>query len=406
MRWTHVLSSILALCCCVLVAAQATLPVPEGSYTTRSRHYELVTDLPRERARELAAHMDAVNEGYAKRMSSFRKQRPGRSSLAIFAERDTYLEFLRGIGIDGTGSGGMFISGHGLSVLATWINEKPMARTHHVLQHEGLHQFVNERIGSLLPIWANEGLAEYFGEALMVRGRLKTGIASQGRIERIRDLIEEGEALPFEMLIRMTNEEWLRRVRTGEAGSASVLYDQSWAMVHFLVHGDGGRYRSAFEDYLKRVSRNTPSTWAFRDAFGSNDLEPFQKAWERFVLEQWNPDPLSTGVERLEFLAEGINELAKDSELPPTLGGLRSALVAMPFVLIRREHGVYMLQSAEQDELFEAPKPQRRGRRAPTINYILQPGAARPELSIEGLSVPVRIEWNEDGLGGYEIVLG
>jgi hypothetical protein len=34
----------------------------------------------------------------------------------------------------------------------------------HVVQHEGFHQFVAQVIRGDMPIWANEGLAEYFGE--------------------------------------------------------------------------------------------------------------------------------------------------------------------------------------------------------------------------------------------------
>ncbi|MBV8780365.1 MAG: hypothetical protein JO353_03115 [Phycisphaerae bacterium] len=55
-------------------------------------------------------------------------------------------------------------------------------------------------------------------------------------------------------------------------------YDQAWSMVHFLAHGDDGKYTQAFESYMRLVGRGRPSEVAWNSIFGSNTAA-FEKQW-------------------------------------------------------------------------------------------------------------------------------
>ena len=54
-----------------------------------------------------------------------------------------------------------------------FAGEHITAYTWHTVQHEGFHQFAHAVIGGDIPTWLNEGLAEYFGEALFTGGRVR-----------------------------------------------------------------------------------------------------------------------------------------------------------------------------------------------------------------------------------------
>ena len=43
----------------------------------------------------------------------------------------------------------------------------------HVAQHEGFHQFAWSRFAEDLPVWVNEGMAEFFGESVIVGDTLR-----------------------------------------------------------------------------------------------------------------------------------------------------------------------------------------------------------------------------------------
>ena len=66
------------------------------------------------------------------------------------------------------------------------------------LQHEGFHQFARIVLRVQLPPWVNEGLAEYFERAIIVRGRVKLGIADQWSITRVRQAVRRSEAMDLD----------------------------------------------------------------------------------------------------------------------------------------------------------------------------------------------------------------
>jgi hypothetical protein len=61
-------------------------------------------------------------------------------------------------------------------------------------------------------------------------------------------------------------------------------YDMAWSMVHFLAHGDGGRYQGAFTQFVKDIGRGKPWDRAWLANFGS--AEGFEKKWSEWWLAQ------------------------------------------------------------------------------------------------------------------------
>jgi hypothetical protein len=67
------------------------------------------------------------------------------------------------------------------------------------------------------------------------------------------------------------------------AGSNTALkYAQSYTLVHYLLHGDGGKLRPGFMDFLRRVYKGDASTTSFQDAIGVREQD-FEKAWHAYA---------------------------------------------------------------------------------------------------------------------------
>ena len=66
-----------------------------------------------------------------------------------------------------------------------------------MLQHEGFHQFAFNHIGEALPTWINEGLAQYFEDAIIVGDKMTTGLANARRVEQVKQALEDGRAMDF-----------------------------------------------------------------------------------------------------------------------------------------------------------------------------------------------------------------
>lgn len=390
MNRKSVIGVLLTVCATVWLLGAGPGNVP-------SRHYRVSGDLDTPRARALAGHMDAVFDEFGKRFASFPAKNSKQFGLHLFASEEAYLEFLRGKGFDASNTAGIFFFIGGEAGLATFIDGQAERRMLHTLQHEGFHQFAHVRIGESLPIWANEGLAEYFGEAILVRRVLRTGVAPEGRLVVLRERLRRGDGFPLEVILEMSNEEWSALV-TGGDPRAGLLYDQAWSMAHFLVHAKNGLYADAFVVYLRAISEGAEPADAFARAFRGTPAE-MDKAWQTFVLEEWQADPIGTAAERLEFIAEGIGAFAQEGQSLTSIGQLQSWMQERGMVLTRTQHGVSRATSSMDDDNFRAPCVPGT-RRQPTLELTPPDRESRlPGARVTGLEAMVTLVWVRAGDG-------
>lgn len=389
----------------------------------KSRAYDVTSDLSREELDPLIDRMDLVAAEYARRFSSFRTRDARSPALRIYRTAGAYMDHLAELGINGANSAGMFYVGTGaFPTLAAWTEGNPRGRLYHVLQHEGFHQFLYARLGDNVPIWANEGLAEYFGYAIEVGGKLRTGIAPPSVIHSIQTAVEEGAAFGFGEFIRMTHEQWGARVESGDF-RAGIMYDQAWSVAHFLIHADNGKYADRFHRFLIETSEGKSVDQALEAAFGSADVTPFEKAWKQYVADL-EPDPVATAVERLAFLAEGLIFLHGQDVRPDSLDALKAELRKIEFRWIVPTHASIRIFESTDDTLFTPPPAARNKAAGITLTHAAPAKPARkpkskraadnddpaaalpPDIVITGQPLDIRLTWFADsgGAPAYEVV--
>ena len=306
-------------CLCVRRVAQIRRLT---EYSTQN--YDLKTDLPRAEARAYAQHMDEVFAVYTQRFQRYGKQAHDRMPLYIFSRRQDYIAFLAGKGLNVANTAGIFFITDRGSGLATFVEDQPKSKVFAVLQHEGFHQFANRYLGDHLPIWINEGLAQYFEAAIVVHGKMRLGIPDTYGLSVVQAALKADATVPFDDLLSLENRQW-NSVLVGQPKAAGLLYAQSWSMVYFLIKGQGGRFQPLLEKYLMLISDGRPSSTAFRDTFGT-DVPAFEKMWRQYIAAL-QPDPINVAVERLEFFAEGLGFLQRQGvPMPCELSGTQEPI--------------------------------------------------------------------------------
>jgi hypothetical protein len=350
------LFAFLCVLCVFAVTCRAQERQARPSWWDRSveekvGHYWIKTDLPADEANALARHLNLMYAEYSKRLASLPVRAQEKLNVLIFKKRDDYEITLRArFGVTATGSGGMFFVTSQGSGLAFWTADLPQRRIEHVVQHEGFHQFAYSRFGNDLPIWVNEGLAEFFGESIVVSDTLIIGQSTPRVLDAVKNAIELNTYVPFRRMLTISPVEWSAALHDG---SAALNYQQAWSMVHFLVYGDGGKYVGAFETYLKHLNNGLPSEQAFIRAFGP-DIVAFESRWKQYALAA-KPSAFVSAMERIEFLAEGLLELSRKGVYPETLEGLRDELRAIGFTHTINTHGVEIRLDSKDDALFTIP---------------------------------------------------
>ena len=97
-----------------------------------------------------------------------------------------------------------------------------------------------------------------------------------------------------------------------EPDRALVNYTQAWSMVHFLVHAEDGRYRQAFSEMIRDISRGRNPQDAFRARLGRN-VEAFEKRYRQWWMQRKEDDSAGLYIKAVvqtltSFLARAVSQ--------------------------------------------------------------------------------------------------
>src|SRR5215207_7370510 len=181
------LFALVVLIACLPAPATVAAP-PAASRPPELRRYDtpyyvIHTDLPDEGAAEAVARMTPLATGLRNRTRAlgFAGRIDTRLPFYLYARREDYLA---------TGAppqtAGAFL---GDRLIAAAVDDRG-STTWHVVQHEAFHQFAAAAPGTELPAWLNEGLGEYFGEALFTGDGYVCGVVPEWRLKRVKQSLE------------------------------------------------------------------------------------------------------------------------------------------------------------------------------------------------------------------------
>ncbi len=369
----------------------------------KTRHYVVYTNAGRQRAKFFARHMDRIFNEYQKRFEQSDFKRDGSNkpmALYLLKTQQDYIQQLAQFQVNATNSGGMFVVSDQTKGLFTFLEGRPVGQTISVLQHEGFHQFAYRFMGPHLPIWVNEGLAQYFEDGILVGKHFYLDIANARRVRTIRQALKDRQTLPFDLMLSMSDQTWSTQVRQSPA-LAALQYDQAWSMTFFLINADQKKYRQAFTHYLLAVGKKTPSKEAFVNAFARSDVSfenlvlSFQRAWQRYS-SQIEPDPLSEAIDRMKFLAQGLGSISRSGvKMPKTTRALRTILQQVGYQVMRKTHSLEQVYIAADESMY---RYQPNGSSGPQFFEMLTPSqrGLPPRLKAPGLQPVPTLVWYKD----------
>jgi hypothetical protein len=154
--------------------------------------------------------------------------------------------------------------------------------------HEATHAFVDrhlKRPGVLLPLWFEEGIAEYLGNSQITRkGELVPGKTVQRKLilahaygpvrlttdaglslDALRAALRKGEVPTLPALVAATAPVFY-------GAEAELHYGLSWLFVHFLRHGSAG-WETRFPELVLYLVEGYPSPDALAASYGSSASE-------------------------------------------------------------------------------------------------------------------------------------
>lgn len=317
--------------CIGLVVILALNAVARGDAARQfnTRHYRVRTDLDADLAADLAQRLDAMYDQYAQRLAGFGPGEVPRLEVYLFRTQREYTAFTGG---KMQNSGGAFLPGKNL--LAAYLGDLGRDQLRRTLQHEAFHQFAYNAITRDFPVWLNEGLAQFFEEGLWNGDGFQIGEVPPRRLRQLNADIKASRIIPFADLLHMNNDTWTRRLAESRSDGVTQ-YNQSWAMVHFLVmaQGQDGDYlfRSRLIGMLRLMHAGKSGDDAFHDTFGAN-IEGFH---DRFLAYAGSLQPTAeaTLIENQGVLADLMIDFDRTGQRFSDIPSLRRFVIKGRYAL-------------------------------------------------------------------------
>jgi hypothetical protein len=136
--------------------------------------------------------------------------------------------------------------------------------TMRVVFHEYAH-LITANIAGSIPVWLNEGLAEFYSTFETVGDReALIGRPVPGHLNRLN----QTRLLPLEELLTVKHDSALYN----EGDRRSVFYAQSWALTHLLLVAQPSR-RDKLGTYVAKVENGMPPMEAWQTSFGGDRID-------------------------------------------------------------------------------------------------------------------------------------
>ena len=249
----------------------AALP-PDGQRWSeyRSAHFTLFSCASEARTREVVAGLETLRE-VLRKMSADQMlvNAPIPTYVYVFPDEKSFAPYRGGRNI-----AGFFQRRFDANYVAVQVDD---ARSLGIVYHEYLHYFVERNIPAL-PLWLNEGLAEFYRTMERTKNGVDLGVPPPEHLELLRSRL-----FPLDALAQVTH----TSPDYNEQGRQGLFYATSWAVADYLLTGDGPRRRGQFTGYLQSLAAGTPPERAFAAAFGGppGRLEEGLRAHLRRVID-------------------------------------------------------------------------------------------------------------------------
>jgi Tfp pilus assembly protein PilF len=279
---------------------------PENWLEVRSQHFTVVTNANEKTGRRIADQFERMR-------SVFHVMFPHLSIetgspmivLAIKDEKDfRALEPQIYLAKGQLKLGGLFLRASDKNYVLMRVDaegEHPYA----VVYHEYTHLLFS-KAAEWLPLWLNEGLAEFYENTDIHEKEVALGQPSPQNLE----LLRENRMLPLVTLFTVdTSSPYYH-----EENKGSIFYAESWALAHYLYLKDFHEKKQRLTDYAELLAQKVDPVTAASRVFG--DLKQLQSDLESYIRQgrfSYLKLPTSTDVDDTTFKVQALTAAQADA---------------------------------------------------------------------------------------------
>jgi len=263
-------------CCIIFAFVLFLLPVSavaaDNWIEVRSPHFIVNSNAGEKEARKVADQFEQIRRMFQSAFSTLRVD-PAQPIIIVAAKNENTIKLFLPEEWEVKGHihhTGMYQPGQDKDYVVLRVDSEG-DNPFHTLYHEYTHALLRLNFSNL-PIWLNEGLAEFFGNSTLGDKEIKTGTIDPGHLY----LLNQSKVIPIETLLEIDH----NSPYYNETNRASVFYAESWVVVHYLMMDNDARQKQLMKNFLSAWQNSGNQLDAARAAFG--DLKQFGKKIESY----------------------------------------------------------------------------------------------------------------------------
>ena len=281
----HVAAVVFAALVFATISWAHALPRPKEEWIElRTANFTLFSSAGEKDTRRLATDLERLRDALTQLSPGLALQSPYPTYIFVFKNADSFRPYQRLYNGKPLDSGGYFLSRELANYVAIDGDQHGDERA--IVYHEYLHYVLRNNYSSL-PLWLNEGMAEYYSTFEVGETEARIGKPIPEHVLWLR----RNPLIPFTTLFAVDQDspEYNEKSRRG------AFYSQSWALVHYLLSGSPERRRQASE-YLRLAHNQGGESPAaiFQKAFGTDPavLERELKTYVQSYLFNYTRAPI------------------------------------------------------------------------------------------------------------------
>src|ERR1700730_10775180 len=243
-----------------------------GWIEVRSAHFVVSTNAGEKEARRIADQFEQIRTLFHTAFANLRVD-PAQPVLILAAKNENTMKMLLPEDWEVKGHvqpAGLYQQGEDKHYVILRLDSEG-TNPFHALYHEYTHALLHLNFTGL-PLWLDEGLAEFYGNSQLGEKESKVGTIDETHLY----ILGQNKLLPIETLLNVERSS----PHYNEANRASVFYAESWALVHYLMMDEEAKRRQLLKNFLATWDKSGSQIEAAQQVFG--DLKRFGQVIEAY----------------------------------------------------------------------------------------------------------------------------
>lgn len=285
----------------LLSASHSRAKHQETWVEVRSRHFTVLSNAGEHEGRLAAQQFEEIRAMFEQRYPKLRVDSGTPTVIFALKDEDSLKLFLPNYGTNQKAMrlSGLYHLGYDKNYALVRTDVRGTSTfPYHTLYHEYTHAYFRLNYRGL-PLWLNEGIAEFYGNTVIEGKDVKIGLVGEPQVR----LLKENPLIPVSTLVSIDGSSALFNTQD----HSGIFYTESWALVHYFMLSPDVPDKDVLNKYLVNLRESDDPIEAASKSFGDlNTLAAKLEAYAHQSKFGSKRMPLSLKISDKDFAARTL----------------------------------------------------------------------------------------------------